>query len=105
MGLANPKLIVGLVEHWRGRTRFRLAVGVRLVLGAALLIVAPSCRLPVVVQAIGAISIVAALAILIAGQERLDALIWWWITRPKSVMRISATFALAVGILLVYAGA
>ncbi len=105
LGLANPKSIVGLVEHWRGRTRFRLAVGVRLVLGVFFLVVAPSCRLPIVVQAVGVISIVAAIGILIAGQDRLDALIWWWIKRPKSAIRVSAIFALAVGILLVYAGA
>ena len=47
MGLVNPKPIIGLVEHWGGAARFRLAVGVRLVLGVILLVVAPLCRLPV----------------------------------------------------------
>ena len=105
MGLANPKSIVVLVERWRGPTRFRLAVGVRLILGVILLAVAPSCRLPGLVQIIGVISIVAAMVILIAGQERLDSFIWWWLKRPPKIIRVSALFAFAFGILLIYAGA
>ena len=105
MGLANPKTIVGLVEHWRGATRYHLAVGVRMVLGVIFLVVAPSCRLPILVQVLGVISIVAAIVILIAGQERLDSFISWWLKRPPGVIRVSALFAFAFGILLVYAGA
>ncbi len=104
LGLANPKIIVGLVEFWRGPTRFRLAVGVRLVLGTLLLVVAPACRLPLVVQVLGIISIMAAIVILIVGQERLDSFIGWWLARPPAVIRVSALFALFFGVLLVYAG-
>ena len=105
MGLANPKTIVGLVEYWRGPTRYYVAVGVRMVLGVIFLVVAPSCRLPILVQVLGVISIVAAIVILIAGQERLDSFISWWLKRPPGVIRVSALFAFAFGILLVYAGA
>lgn len=105
MGLAAPKYIINLVQHWRGPTRFRLAVGVRLVLGAFLLVVGPTCRLPVLVQALGVIAIVAAIVILIVGQQRLDSFIEWWLTRPPAVIRISALFAVSFGLLLVYAGA
>lgn len=105
LGLANPRFILGLVEYYRGPTRFRLAVGVRLVLGVLLLTVASSCRLPVLVQGVGVLSIVAATVILIAGQERFDTFIEWWLKHPPAFLRISALFALVFGILLVYAGA
>ena len=105
MGLANPESIVVLVEYWRGPTRFRLAIGVRIVLGIVFLIVAPACRLPVLVRAIGVISIVAAIVILIIGQKRLDLFIGWWLTSPPAVVRISGLFAFLFGVLLIYAGA
>ncbi len=105
LGLANPKCIINLVQHWRGPTRFRLAIGVRLVLGVILLVVAPTCRLPVVVQAVGVIAIVAAIVILIVGQRRLDSFIDWWLTCPPAVIRVSAMFAFSFGLLLIYAGA
>ena len=105
LGLANPRYIVDLVQFWRGPTRFRLAVGVRVVLGIVLLVVAPACRVPILVQCVGAISVVAAIVILVVGQKRLDAFIRWWLTRPSAVVRVSALFAFSLGVLLVYAGA
>ena len=104
MGVAQPRRIINLVEYWDGPTRFRLAIVVRLVLGVVLLVVAPDCRLPIVVSVLGIIAIVAAVAILIVGQRRLDSFIGWWLTRPPAVIRVSALFALAFGVLLVYAG-
>ena len=104
MGVAQPRRIVSLVEYWDGPTRFRLAVVVRLVLGVFLLVASPDCRLPTVVSVLGIIAIVAALAILIVGQQRLDSFIGWWLTRPAAVIRVSALFAIAFGVLLVYAG-
>ncbi len=105
MGLANPKVIVNLVKYCEGPMRFRLAVGVRLVMGVVFLIAAPACRLPVVVQVLGVIAIVAAFVLLIVGQKRLDTFITWWLSRPPAVVRVAALFALAFGALLIYAGA
>ena len=105
MGLANPESLIGLINYWRGTRRFRLAVGVRLVLGVILLVVAPACRLPTLVRVLGVISIVAAVVILLVGEKRLESLIGWWLSRPPVVLRVSASFALLLCILLVYAGA
>ncbi len=80
-----------------------LAVVIRLVLGAMFLAVAPDCRAPQVIRVVGAISIVAAIAILILGRVRLDAFIEWWLGRPE-LIRVSATAVIAFGGLLVYAG-
>ena len=104
IGIARPQFLVNLVEHWQSPTRFRIAVIVRIVLGVVLLIVAPSCRVPVIVSAIGVIAIVAALIILAVGRLRLDAFIKWWLIRPRLV-GLSAVFAVAFGALLIYAGA
>jgi len=105
MGIVQPRRIIDLVEYWRGPTRFRLAIVVRLVLGCVLLVVAPTCRLPIVVNLIGAIAIVAAVVIRIVGQKRLDSFIAWWLAHPPALIRLSVLFAVAFGVLLVYAGA
>ena len=105
MGLAQPRLIVALVNICDGPFRFRLAIALRLAMGLALLVVAPACRLPITVTVIGVIAIVAAAAIAIGGQRRLDSLIEWWFAQPPSVMRASALFTLVFGALLIYSGA
>lgn len=105
LGVVQPHRLVDFVTYFRRPTRFRIAILVRLILGVALLIAAPYCRWPLVVQLIGMIAILAAVVILACGQKRLDTLIAWWVTRPPAVMRVSALFALGFGALLVYAGA
>ena len=104
MGIAKPQRLIDFFEHWHGPTRFWIAILVRVVLGVALLAVAPTCRLPMFVRILGVISLVAALGILILGRARLDSFIRWWLMRP-ALIRFSAIVAVAFGVLLVYAGA
>ena len=103
VGTFRPERLVSLVAHWHGAARFWLAVLVRLVVGVALLVVAPACRWPWLVRVLGVVAVMAALVILGCGQQRLDRLIAWWLSRPELV-RVSALFALALGLLLIYAG-
>ena len=104
IGIAKPQLLINLVEHWHGPSRFWIAILVRVILGVVLLVVAPACRLPMFVHIVGVISIVAALGILILGRTRLDSFIKWWLIRP-ALIRFSGFVAIAFGALLVYAGA
>ncbi|MBP89318.1 MAG: hypothetical protein CMJ64_21830 [Planctomycetaceae bacterium] len=104
LGLISPQRLADIVGHWQGPTRFWAAITARLAFGAFFLVAAPMCRLPIVVRVVGAITIIAALTILIIGQSRLDIFIAWWLRQPKLV-RISALFAFGFGLLLIYAGA
>ena len=58
-----------------------IAVLVRLVLGSALIIVAPASLFPIVFQALGVIAIVAAIALVLMGRERIRRFIAWWSER------------------------
>ena len=102
--VASPHRLIMLLDRLQSRTRFWLAVTMRGVFGAVFLAVAPDCRHPLVVQVVGVVSLVAALGLLAMGRERLDAFIGWWLSRPPTLIRFSATAAIAFGILLVYAG-
>ena len=103
-GLFVPDKLMTLVkstmdQHWGIYT----AVFVRLVLGAALIGVAPASLLPIVFQALGLITIVAAVALAVAGRERIREFIVWWSERfSASINRMWLLAGLAFGAFLVY---
>ena len=80
-----------------------IAVIVRLVLGAALIIVAPASQFPIVFQALGVIAIVAAIALLLMGRERMRRVIAWFSERFSApILRLWLLFGVAFGGFLVY---
>ena len=74
-------------------------------MGVIFLISAPSCRLPVVVEVIGILSLIAAAAIVVIGRTRLDSFLAWWLGRPQPFIRISSIGAIGFGGLLIFSGA
>ena len=100
-----PQRLLDWIAGMEPRLRFRVAIVVRVALGAAFLAAAPASRLPGVVYAVGIIALVAAAGILVMGQSRLDALLVWWLGRPRPFVRGMSAFAIGLGALLVYAGA
>ncbi len=104
MGVVTPRTVIALIQRWQGPGRFWFAVGIRLALGVVFLIVAPDCRAPMVVRAVGGVAIAAALGMLALGRARLDRFIEWWLGRPLTHVRLWATGAIAFGALLVYSG-
>jgi len=75
----------------------------RLVLGAALIGVAPASSFPIVFQALGWIAIVAAAALVVAGRERIREFIVWLSERFSApIIRLWLLFGLAFGAFLVY---
>ncbi len=104
IGTVQPRRLVAVVEHWSSPARYRTAVLIRFLLAVILVRAAPTSRLPDVVLILGAVTFVAAVALLLMGRARLDALVGWWLARPGTI-RPAAIFAAALGALLVYAGA
>jgi len=79
------------------------AVLIRLLLGIALLIAAPTSRFPLVLLIVAWIAIVAAVSVVLMGRARLRKFVDWWLARfSPSVIRIWLLFALAFGGFLVY---
>ena len=80
-----------------------VAVIVRLVMGSALIIVAPASPFPIVFQALGVIAIVAAIALALMGRERMRRLIAWFSERFSApIIRLWLLFGVAFGGFLVY---
>jgi len=104
IGLVSPHKLTGIATSLESTMRFRLAIGVRLLIGVAFFFMAPYSSFPVVVEAVAVLSIVAAFIILISGQKRLDAVIEWWASCSPNVVRLSAGFAVVVGVVLACSG-
>ncbi len=79
-----------------------LAVVLRLILGAALVLVAPESRFPLVFEILGWIAIVAAVGLVLMGRARLRKFVAWFERMPQPLIRIWLLLGVAFGALLVY---
>jgi len=80
-----------------------VAVVARLLLGAALIVVAPDSRLPLVFEILGCFAIVAAVIILFAGRDRLRRFVAWFEQSSQAMIRVWLLFGAAFGAFLIYA--
>ena len=103
LGAASPDRLILLIGRWQGPSRLWTTVLIRLVLGVALILAAPSCRLPVVVSAIGILALISAVVIPILGQRRFDSFIDWCSRRRAVVVRSWSLAAVVFGGVLIYA--
>ncbi len=102
LGLVSPARFRTLFERMTSQTRFLAAIILRLGFGALLWIAADALRFPQLMRILAAISIIAAVGILIMGRERLDRLVDWWLARSDGLFRLSTFFAAAFGGFLIY---
>ena len=100
--LIAPEKFKSVMNNWTGQPRFLLAVIVRVVIGATLLAEAANLKFPLAMKIIGGLSIVAAIGILLIGQERMDRFIAYWMRMSDRVFRFWSVFALAFGAFLIY---
>ena len=101
-GLVQPERFRSIFTAMDSQTRFIIAIALRLAMGGVLWWLADELRHPHVMRVLAAIAIFAAVMLLIMGRERLDRLIGWWLSRSDGLLRVSALFAAAFGVFLVY---
>ena len=101
--LILPEKFKNFMNRWTGQPRFLFAVIIRVVLGAILLSEAANLKFPLAMKIIGAISILAAVVLLLVGQERMDRFIDWWTKQSDKLLRVSSVLAIAFGVFFIYA--
>jgi hypothetical protein len=79
-----------------------LAVGIRLLLGIALIVSAPQSLFPTAFRVLGVIAVVIALALPVIGIERIRRLVAWFAALPPLALRLWLVFGFAVGAFLIY---
>ena len=103
IGLVQPERLVSNVrELCQKSAALYVAVGLRAVLGIALIIVAPASRFPDVFYILGLITVGAAVVALMLGADRLRRIIEWWVNRTEPFIRVWALVAAAFGAFLIY---
>lgn len=102
--LVNPEVVFGLLRKNSDKIGlYVLAVVVRLVLGAFLVIQAGTSKYPHVIEFIGWLSIIAAIILAIIGRKNFSSLMAWLLSRFKPWGRLGGLLATALGAFLVYA--
>jgi len=103
-GIRSPeRLMTFATSTLDQRWGIYVAVVVRLVLGAAMIGVAPASSFPFLFQILGWITIVAAVILGVAGRERVREFLAWWTERfSASTNRLWLLFGIAFGAFLVY---
>lgn len=81
------------------------AVGVRILLGVALLFAAPASKFPVLFNWLGALALIAAVALTLIGRARMIALLAWFEARPDFVLRLWLVFGALFGVFMLYGAA
>ncbi len=100
--LIFPDQFRNAMNKWTGQPRFLFAVIIRVLFGALLLSEAANLKFPLAMKIIGAISILAAVVLLLIGQERMDRFIDWWMKQSDNLLRVSSVLAIAFGAFLTY---
>ena len=84
-----------------------MAVGVRLVMGAVLLLAAHDTRYPAAIYVFGGIALGAAAVLGVMGPQRLERMVQWWLGLLEGRMilvRAGMLCAVLLGAFFVYAG-
>jgi hypothetical protein len=103
LGMVSPMKLLGIARHFENPGGLCAAAALRIVLGVALFLAAPSSRAPEVVRVLGIIILVGGLITPLFGVERTRKLLDWWSARGRTFMRVWAGLALVFGLLLAYA--
>lgn len=103
-GVFEPGKLIGFVTSAMDRhSAIFIAVIVRLVMGAALIVAAPASHFPIVFHGVGVILILAAIILVLMGRERLQRfLVWCSDEIPVQIIRLGLVLGAVFGGFLVY---
>ncbi len=104
LGVVSPRRLVAFLSRWTFLTGLPLTIAVRTCFGSLFVFAAPYCRLPELVRAVGVLEWLGVGVLLILGPARLGGFVGWWLERSPSIVRIWCSAALALGVVLIFAG-
>ena len=100
--LIRPEFTRNMIDFWRGPKIYPGAV-LSIAVGVIFLLAASNSRLRGVIILLGILSLLKGVLIFAAGTSRTESLLNWWAAKPDVVLRIMGIFALAIGVLIIYA--
>ena len=100
--LISPQKFKDVMNNIADQTLFLSAVIVRIIIGAILLLEAPNLKFTPVIEVIGSIFILAAIILLLIGQNRVRRMIDWFLKFSDNFYRIWSVLAFAFGGFLIF---
>jgi len=102
-GVLAPSRLVDFATRFGTAGGLWFAAGIRVVFGLALWFAGPASRAPLLLQVLGAITLVAGVMLPFIGVDRFKALLDWWTRLSPTAMRIWCVFAVAFGAAILWA--
>lgn len=102
-GVLSPQRLVALVARLQLRLGLYFIAGLRLLVGAALLLAAPASRVPMYLQVLGWLALVSGIVTPFFGRRRFEAILEWWRERATWIVRLWSFLVLLFGLSLVWA--
>ena len=104
-GVLSPARLASFVRTFMHRPgSMAFAVGIRVVLAAALWTTAPGSHTPVTFKVLAGLAVAGALGIAIAGSERISRLLDYVASWPRSAIRLQCLLGVAFGLFLFWSG-
>jgi hypothetical protein len=100
LGIVAPTRLLGIAQRFATPTGLYAATAIRLFVGAAILLAAPSSRAPGALRLLGIAIVAAGLATPLIGLERSRAFVRWWSARGPMLQRAWGALALVFGLSL-----
>jgi hypothetical protein len=103
VGFLSPPRLLALVARAATQLGLYLIAGVRLLLGATLLIIAPSSNAPTYLQILGVVAIFSGIITPFFGVRRFERMLDWWRKLPAWSIRLWSVFVFVFGLSLIWA--
>ena len=103
LGIVSPAQLLALVRRVQTPGGLYAVATLRLVLGVALLLVAPASKAPDPLRIMGVLAVAAALVTPLVGLARWSRLVEWWRGHGDLILRAWAAIPLALGLYLAWA--
>ena len=101
--LVNPNVVKQFMGLWKSVKRIYLGGTLSIILGIISLLAAAQCRWSGFIIAFGIFMLARGIFVLVVGQKKVLSVLDWWAKRPEAFLRGYALFAIALGVLLIYA--
>jgi hypothetical protein len=102
VGVVSPDAMKSVVTRFSTKAGYRTAIALRLVLAVALWRVAPTSRTPAALQALGVLSGLSSVALLLLGFARYRTILAWWSGLSSATVRLWSSAPAVLGFFLLW---